>query len=75
MDNVIVRTNYVAGALIRKKIKREINRYCFLHEIKLNLEEDRGWFDSQYNLTLTGKKEKIMTLLKWLEDLIDGSED
>lgn len=78
MAKIKYKTTYVAGALVRNKIKREIDSYCFMHGIEIEFKEDRAWLNSQVYLTLTGKKEDIKNILDWLKDLekdLDGPEN
>lgn len=42
------------GRFIKKSIIRELNAFCFSRNLKIDIKEDNGWFDSQLLITITG---------------------
>jgi hypothetical protein len=42
-----------AGLLIRGRIKREIQRYCWEHDIILEINEAKGWLESVMHFKMT----------------------
>jgi hypothetical protein len=68
------RFTFTAGALIRKKFRREIDDYCFMTGVKADIKEDKGWLDSNFQITLEGEEDKINFLLKQLKEMERGLE-
>lgn len=40
------------GALVRGQVRREIKRYCFEHKFDVDVDEDKGLFESLLNVTM-----------------------
>lgn len=59
------------GALHRTHVMSEIKNYAFNNGIKLTVEEDRGWLQSNYRLSVSGDYRKIKTFSNKILDFAD----
>ena len=48
---------FTAGLLLRGKIVRDLERFCFENDLKLDLRESKGWLESQYLVKITGSED------------------
>ena len=55
-----VRFQINAGVASRGAVKRAIKSYCFEQDIDCHVEEDKGFFGSQYYFTLRGTNEQMI---------------
>lgn len=45
---------YVAGLLIRRQVRQELERMCFKHNLDLDLKESKGLLETEYLVKITG---------------------
>jgi hypothetical protein len=69
---VKVKVPFTAGALIRGRVRREIEKYCDYHGLKYELKEYKGLLESDFLLTVEGPYSKVKGLTDQLQSL---SED
>ena len=43
-----------AGVLMRGTLRRELEKYCFMRNLDLDLKESKGWFESAFLVTIKG---------------------
>lgn len=60
------RTTAVVGRLARHSFISTIKNLCWIKDIGVRLEEDRGLFESNYRIELTGSEESIHDILSAL---------
>ena len=72
MQKATYKTTIYAGLLVRGRIKREIERLCFTHNVECDIKENRGWLESDLLVTLKGEpdilKRVAKGLVNWMED-------
>ncbi len=63
------KTTLTAGLLVRKKVRRELDGFCFMNGIKATITEDKGWIDSKFYITLEGEEGPIRQVIAWLDSI------
>lgn len=48
-----------AGALVRGRVRGSIEAYCFENDLKVEVFENKGFFESEYSFKITGTQEQI----------------
>jgi len=60
-----------AGALIRKQFRRELEKVCFENDLELDIRENKGFFESDYFIKITGEDHILLALEPALKDWLD----
>jgi len=64
---------YIAGALVRKRIRFELETACVEHDLRINIIESKGWFESEYYVEIIGEAEIVRAincaLKEWFREL------
>ncbi|MGB6771209.1 MAG: hypothetical protein WBF51_04310 [Candidatus Dormiibacterota bacterium] len=60
-----------AGAAIRRQFRRALREGCLELGVGLNLDEDKGWFDSQFMIELTGEEAAVDRIVEWIGSVQD----
>lgn len=55
---------FTAGVLIRKQVVSEIRNAAFRAGVNIKMDEDSGWLDSNYRVTLSGEENSVLKLKK-----------
>lgn len=55
---------FSAGVLVRKQIVSEIKNAAFRAGVNIKMDEDSGWLDSNYRVTLSGEENSVLRLKK-----------
>ena len=53
----VLRTTASAGLMIRGQFRRAVKEYCFINSLELDLQEDKGFFESVFMIKVTGESE------------------
>ena len=64
-----VRFPVQAGMAVRGLMRRELKSYCFVHEIDLNIDEDKGFLESNFNISINGQVRYLVPLMEWFLNL------
>ncbi len=67
--NTTFKFSLISGALKRGAVKTKIKSFCFHSDISLELDEDKGFLESNLLYKFTGEVEKIERLKKFLEGI------
>lgn len=70
MHQARLKTTVDVGALMRKSLVDAIKSYCFKHEIKLEMNETKGFLSSKLQFVFVGKEEEVKTLQQWFENVM-----
>ncbi len=55
---------FTAGVLISKQVVSEIKNAAFRAGVNIKMDEDSGWLDSNYRVTLSGEENSVLKLKK-----------
>jgi len=63
------RFSFKAGLLIRSAMVRAIRGFLFDEGADYTLDEDKGWFDSTYYLTIRGPESEVLakSIQRWIK--------
>lgn len=59
----------VLGAAVRSNVISQLRSACFLSGLEFDAEEDRGWFESHYRISISGDEAKVRVMQKVVEGL------
>ena len=65
---VSLNTTVIVGAAIRRGIINSLKNLCFLHNVKVNIEEDKGWLESYYRIKMTGERGVVSAIVESLKN-------
>jgi hypothetical protein len=63
---MMLRFTFEAGALVRRKIEKELHKNAFLIGLALTLEEKKGLLDSLFLAQIEGPPEKVKQFVERL---------
>lgn len=69
-DSVRHVVEFSAGALVRGRIVAELRRGALLYGVELQLEEARGWLESDYTCAVTGEAAAVQAYLGAVTDYV-----
>lgn len=69
------RMRFEAGATIRKSVVSTLKDGAFDHGVKLDIDEDKGWFESVFRIKITGSKENVEGYTKAVKRYFDRIGD
>lgn len=68
-----------AGLLVRGTMIRSLKRYCFMHDLEIQIDEDKGLLDSAYRITITGDDNVVRQakrdLGSWIKKIEELNEE
>lgn len=59
------------GALIRGDLRRLLKNMAFTTGVELNLEEDKGFLDSNFRILVKGEEPKLLLFKNKLEKMME----
>lgn len=65
---------FTAGVLIRKQVISEIKNAAFRAGVNIKMDEDSGWLDSNYRVTLSGEENSVLKLKKAIYNYFETLE-
>jgi hypothetical protein len=69
-NRIATLTSYAnVGKLLSGQFERELKNYCFMNDVKLKLELDKGFFMNTFRFKLTGTVDKLNEIKHWMEYL------
>jgi len=71
MALVTQRGIFTCGAGIRRQFRRAIREGCVELGVSLDLDEDKGWLDSQFVVSLSGEEAAVDRLVEWVYSVMD----
>lgn len=70
MDNYTFKTTANVGRIIRKNFIRMLERIRFhFDDISLEWTENKGWFTSEFYITVKGEKTGVLRVIKIFTDI------
>ena len=63
---------YTAGILIRGQIRRELERICFDYNLELNINESKGFLDTECFVQIKGDDSVLASLSPAIENWMKG---
>lgn len=61
-EMIIARFTLSVGAVIRKSVISQIKNAAFMHGVALEIEEDKGFLESDYRVKMTGKRSVVTAI-------------
>ena len=63
------------GAIIRGTIISQLKNWCFQRGLKITIDEDKGWFDSTYRITVEVEESAVLDFKDAVNEYVSRLED
>ena len=63
------------GRMVRRDVVRKIRSICHRLNLKLYIQEDKGFLDSSFYVTGTGSESAVREFARWFELFLDANGD
>jgi hypothetical protein len=61
-----------AGLLIRGEVRSEIRRLAFKRDVELDLDEDKGWIESDFMVRLRGRHRDVRAIMSSVRSMVES---
>ena len=65
-DIITYRNRIEVGCLIRRDVRRSLYTSAFNLGLTITIQEDNGWLDSVFYITLVGERELVRRFYDWM---------